>query len=93
MGSHTLTGTHRLEVFSIAFALLFLESIFFKTALYIHDYVNALLVISYALLGLGIGSILSRFFHELTARAIFIIKTVMFGCVVLSFINFVVFPT
>ncbi len=93
MNSHLQISSHRFEVLSIAFALLFLESVFFKTALYIHDYVNALLVISYALLGLGIGSILSSFFHELTAKGIFIIKLVIFICVVLSFLNFVIFPS
>lgn len=93
MESSTQTYNHRFEVFSIAFALLFLESIFFKTALYIHDYINALMVISYALLGLGIGSILSSFFHELKAKNIFLLKLTMFICVILSFINFVVFPS
>ncbi len=93
MESYTQTYNHRFEVFSIAFALLFLESIFFKTALYIHDYVNALMVISYALLGLGIGSILSSFFHELKAKSIFILKLMMFICVILSFVNFVAFPS
>jgi len=93
MGSSTQTYNHRFEVFSIAFALLFLESIFFKTALYIHDFVNALMVISYALLGLGIGSILSSFFHELKPKSIFLLKLMMFLCVILSFVNFVAFPS
>jgi hypothetical protein len=83
---------NRLEVFIIAFSLLFLESVFFKTALYIHDYLNALLIISYALTGLGIGAILNHHFKNLTNRHIFWCKNIIILSIILSLVNFIRFP-
>ena len=62
------------QVFSIAFSLLFLEVIFFKTTIFIHDYLNATLVISYALIGYGIGAVISFYLKDLSEDFISFLK-------------------
>jgi hypothetical protein len=80
-----------LEVFTIALALFFLETLYFKTSLFILDYLNALLIISYALLGLGLGAIISHKIKSLTENMIIGLKLLIIVFIVLSFLNFVFF--
>lgn len=81
-----------LQVFSIAFSLLLLEVVFFKSALYIHDYLNATLIVSYALIGLGLGAWLNYYQKNLSFDAIALLKTLLILSVLLSFVNFVYSP-
>lgn len=85
-------GRDDVEVFLVAFSLLFLETVFFKTTVFIHDYLNAILVISYALLGLGIGALISYYYRDLPEDSVATLKILLMLSIVLSFINFVYFP-
>ena len=80
------------EVFIIAFVLFFLETLYFKTSLFILDYLNAQLIISYALLGLGIGAIISHRIKSLTENMIIGLKLLIILFIILSFLNFILLP-
>ncbi|HOW57404.1 MAG TPA: hypothetical protein PKZ12_05345 [Smithellaceae bacterium] len=80
------------EVFTIAFVLFFLETLYFKTSLFILDYLNALLIISYVLLGLGIGAIISHRIKSLTENMIIGLKLLIILFIILSFLNFILLP-
>lgn len=79
------------EVFTISFVLFFLETLYFKTSIFVLDYLNALLIISYAMLGLGIGAIASHRIGSLNDKIIGRIKSSMLVLIALSFVNFAYF--
>ena len=84
-------GKWSVEIFLMAFSLLFIEVLFFKTALYIRDYLNALLTVSYALSGLAIGAVIAHFCRRLSEMQIFFIKFIFIVSILLSFLNFIYF--
>lgn len=80
------------DVLLISFSLFFLETLFFKTALYLSDYMQALLIIAYAMLGLGLGAIISLHTAQFTETTRIKIYCLLIISIVLSFLNFVFFP-
>jgi hypothetical protein len=80
------------DVLLISFSLFFLETLFFKTALYLSDYLQALLIIAYAMLGLGLGALISLHTTQFTETTRIKIYSVLIISIVLSFLNFVLFP-
>ncbi|MBL7100427.1 MAG: hypothetical protein ISS23_00565 [Nanoarchaeota archaeon] len=69
--------------------MLFIETLFFRTAIFIHDYLNASLIIANALAGLGLGAVIAGFFRKLKKS---MLNIVLILSVIFSFFNFVYFP-
>lgn len=84
---------NHLEVFLTAFSLLFIEILFFKTALYILDYLQALMVVAYALCGLAAGAVAAHRMATLSNRRLFGIKLLLVFSLFLCFLNFVFFSS
>ena len=82
-----------IEVFIIAFSILFLEILYFKTTIYIRDYLNAILVVSYALVGLGAGALVSTHYDEFPERLISSFKIILIASIILAFLNFIFLPS
>ena len=80
---------NKVEIFFMAFTLLFLETLYFKIARFVLDYLNALLVVSSALTGLGLGALLSHLYVAASEKKIMLLKFVMLSTMILSFLNFV----
>lgn len=53
-----------IQVFVVSFVLLFLETAFFHILMFTHNYLDAISIISYALIGLAIGSLITYFIKE-----------------------------
>jgi len=82
-----------IQVFIISFVLLFLETAFFHILMFTHNYLDAISIISYALIGLAIGSLITYFvkeYHELTFYLLILFLAVS---IILAFTNIVRFPT
>ena len=80
------------DVLLISFSLFFLETLFFKTSLYLSDYLQALLIIAYALLGLGLGALISLHTTQFTETTRIIIYSVLIISIVFSFLILFCFP-
>jgi hypothetical protein len=81
------------EVFLTAFSLLFIEILFFKTALYILDYLHALMAVAYALCGLAAGAVAAHRMDTLSNKGLFWIKILLVFSLFLCFLNFVFFSS
>lgn len=80
------------QVFFTAFALLLLEAVYFRTAIFIHDYLNATLVVSYAVLGIGIGALINARIGQLSNHATGWLIIATSVATLLAIANFVYFP-
>jgi len=84
---------NHIEIFLAAFSLLFIEVIFFKTALYILDYMHALMSVAYALCGLAMGAVWAHRMERLSGNGVFLIKLLLVVSLFLSFLNFAFFSS
>ena len=80
-----------IEVFLVAFSLLFLETLYFKTILFLQDYLKALFIVSYALTGLAIGAILAHRYRQLSQNTILTLKIILIFSIFFSVLNFIYF--
>jgi len=78
-----------IHVFVVAFSLLFLEILFFKIGIFVNDYISALFIISYALLGLGIGAFIADYATKLNSSFLHLGLILSF---IFSFLNYILFP-
>jgi len=81
-----------IQVFIVSFVLLFLETAFFHILMFTHNYLDAVSIISYALIGLAIGSLITYFvreYHELTFYLLILFLAIS---IILAFTNIVRFP-
>ncbi|MEE4354512.1 MAG: hypothetical protein V2J25_16755 [Desulfatiglans sp.] len=80
-----------IQVFVIAFSILFFETAFFHILIFTHSYLEANFVISYALLGLSIGSLIIFFIGKKRIDFQLLIYLLIVS-VALAFLNIVRFP-
>jgi hypothetical protein len=81
-----------LQVFSIAFTFLLLEITIFHILQFTHDYLESTLVISYAMLGLAIGSLVTYFYREKKTINFSLLVILLIASIVIAFINITQFP-
>jgi len=82
-----------IQVFIISFVLLFLETAFFHILMFTHNYLDAVLIISYALIGLAIGSLITYFIKEYSELTFYLLVLSLAVSIIIAFINIVRFPT
>jgi len=82
-----------IQVFIISFVLLFLETAFFHILMFTHNYLDAISIISYALIGLAIGSLITYFIKEYSELTFYLLVLSLAVSIILAFINVVRFPT
>ena len=81
-----------IQVFIIAFSILFVETSFFHILIFTHSYLEANFVISYALMGLSIGSLITFFIGKKMKIDFQMLIYLLIISTVLAFINIVRFP-
>jgi len=82
-----------IQVFIISFVLLFLETSFFHILMFTHNYLDAISIISYALIGLAIGSLITYFIKEYNELTFYLLVLFLAVSIILTFTNIVRFPT
>lgn len=82
-----------IQVFIVSFVLLFLETALFHILMFTHNYLDAISIISYALIGLAIGSLITYFIKEYSEHTFYSLVLFLILSVILAFINIVRFPT
>jgi len=81
-----------IQVFIISFVLLFLETAFFHILMFTHNYLDAISIISYALIGLAIGSLITYFIKEYYEFTFYLLVLFLIVSIILAFTNIVRFP-
>ncbi len=82
-----------IQVFVVSFVLLFLETAFFHILIFTHNYLDAISIISYALIGLAIGSLITYFIKEYNEHTFYLLVLFLTLSIIFAFINIVRFPT
>ncbi|USN44880.1 MAG: hypothetical protein H6500_03495 [Candidatus Woesearchaeota archaeon] len=83
----------KVQVFAISFSLLFLETSLFHILNFTHNHLEATLLISYALLGLGLGSLISHKIINYTKEKFSIFLTLFIIATIFSVLNITRFPS
>jgi len=81
------------QAFIVSFVILFLETALFHILMFVHNYLEANMVISYALLGLAIGSITTYYFRKIDKLNFNVLTLLLMLSIAAAFINIVRFPS